>query len=154
MFRFHVVGSQRSLSSPASRYSAYMPRAARRSRPSPSGLTPRTWRNVSQSRRQLALFCQVRVAGAPFSGSSRSQRLTNTVGRGTPGASSSLRSSSMSTGIRSRMSGCRATSQDSQPVAEKPISCMARSLDIRHGLSATDLEASLQGVPQGKRHDD
>jgi hypothetical protein len=65
-------------------------------------------------------------AGHPLDGNPRSHRFTTTVGRG-PSASSKTRSSSISTGIPSGVTGRRSTSQDSWPATEKKINCTPRA---------------------------
>ena len=85
----------RASTGPLARCAAYAPSAClSRSRVSNKAI-PSAARKVIHSRSARAYTAQVPGAGAPLTGSSRSQRFTATLGRGTP-ASSKIRSSSTS----------------------------------------------------------
>ncbi len=121
MCRPHVVAENRCRPGPVARCSAYrLSPAFSRSRESNTP-TPCSPRNSIHSLTARAYASHVAGDGAPLAGSSRSHWFTAADGRGSPGPSSSRRSSSTSTGIRSGISGRFAVSQDSQPRDEKKL---------------------------------
>src|SRR5208282_1054238 len=127
MCRPHVVGANLSSAGPAARCSAYrLSPAFSRSRESNSP-TPCSARNSAHSRTVRAYDSHVPGECAPLAGSSRSHWFTATAGRGSPGPSSSIRSSSIRTGIRSGISGRCSASQDSQPCDEKKFRITSRN---------------------------